>query len=298
MTRLGRVLLALMVLVAGGRAWAQGLDVQRFVPAAGAAGGLQVERPVVPAHLGYGMGLFLHYARETIPDGLWGGRSLGADLLASIGLFNVAELALHLPAQLMYRAPSRLDGEPPDTADGLNGLRVIPKVSAGWIGSERGGLAFGLAAPVTPPSGSDRGSIEPRLLAMVYGRRWFVNGSGGYRLRKGDFKPDELTFGLAATLTPPLEGDPLDLEVEVVGAKLILDQPGRPSPIEALAAVVYRPQVRWALYAGGGAGLTDGPAMPDFRVLFGVAIATIGARVTGFTATTCLKKSPSCAIAK
>ena len=28
--------------------------------------------------------------------------------------------------------------------------------------------------------------------------------------------------------------------------------------------------MRWALYAGGGAGLTDGPAMPDLRVLFGL----------------------------
>ena len=265
-----------LVLATGGGAWAQGLEVQRFVPAAGAAGGLQVERPVVPAHLGHGVGLFLNFARDTIPGGQWAGRSLGADLLASLGLFDVAEIALHLPLQLMYRPASTLDGEPADTADGLNGLRLVPKLGAGWIGSERLGLAFGFAAPITLPFDSDNGaygaSIEPRLLVMGYGPRWSLSGSGGYRVRRGQLAADELTFGLAATLTPPIAEDALDVEVEVVGARLIHGF-ARGVPIEALAALVYRPRVRWSLYAGAGAGLTDGPAIPDLRVLAGLRYA-------------------------
>ena len=35
---------------------ADGFDGQRFVPAAGAAGGFVVERPLVPRHLGFGLG--------------------------------------------------------------------------------------------------------------------------------------------------------------------------------------------------------------------------------------------------
>ena len=40
------------------RAQVRGFDGERLAPAAGAAGGVFVERPIVPFHLGYGLGLF------------------------------------------------------------------------------------------------------------------------------------------------------------------------------------------------------------------------------------------------
>lgn len=58
-------LLALCGLL-GRVARADGLDGQRFVPASGAAGGLMVERPLVPRHLGVGAALFLNYARKPV----------------------------------------------------------------------------------------------------------------------------------------------------------------------------------------------------------------------------------------
>ena len=63
-----------------------------------------VERPIVPFHLGYGLGLFLHGADDAVVvrqgaavvgtplDG-----SVSADLIASLGLFDRLELALALP---------------------------------------------------------------------------------------------------------------------------------------------------------------------------------------------------------
>jgi len=44
-------------------------------------------------------------------------------------------------------------------------------------------------------------------------------------------------------------------------------------PLEAIAGVIAKPHPRWSLYAMGGAGLTNGVAVPDFRVLVGVRYA-------------------------
>ncbi|MBI2390721.1 MAG: hypothetical protein HYV09_14120 [Deltaproteobacteria bacterium] len=45
---------------------AEGLDGQRFVPAAGAASGFVVERPLVPLHLGWGFGAFAAYGHRPV----------------------------------------------------------------------------------------------------------------------------------------------------------------------------------------------------------------------------------------
>src|SRR3569623_415021 len=48
---------AVLVMVAAVEARGDGFDGQRFVPAAGAAGGLVVERQLVPQHFGFGVGV-------------------------------------------------------------------------------------------------------------------------------------------------------------------------------------------------------------------------------------------------
>src|SRR6476469_338129 len=58
----------LLALACAHVAHADGFDGQRFVPAAGAAGGLIVERPIVPQHLGFGFGLFLNYGYAPVVD--------------------------------------------------------------------------------------------------------------------------------------------------------------------------------------------------------------------------------------
>src|SRR2546430_1704934 len=52
------IVVALSLTFDAGVARADGFDGQRFVPAAGAAGGLGVVRPLVPQHLGFGAGAF------------------------------------------------------------------------------------------------------------------------------------------------------------------------------------------------------------------------------------------------
>src|SRR3954464_6241580 len=92
------------------RAQLRGFEGERLAPAAGAAGGVFVERPVVPFHLGYGFGFFLHFADDAVvvrdAAGAVIGRPLdgaaSADLLASLGLFDRLEIALHLPVRFYY----------------------------------------------------------------------------------------------------------------------------------------------------------------------------------------------------
>src|SRR3954452_19617230 len=104
-SRMAVLVAALSVaVVSTARAQVRGFDGERLAPAAGAAGGVFVERPIVPFHLGFGLGLFLHFADDAVVvrqgaavigtplDG-----AVSTDLLASIGLFDHLELALHLP---------------------------------------------------------------------------------------------------------------------------------------------------------------------------------------------------------
>ena len=236
---------------------AQGLDGERFVPAAGAAGGLQVERPVVPAHLGYGLGLFLNLSDDAVVarDQASGDtvatpldHSFSADLLASLGLFDRFELALHLPVRMVYAGDAvTVDGALLEASSGLGDLRLVPKVGLGWMGDAQGGFAFGLAVPVSLPTGRAsalRGAggvtVEPRLLALAYGARWFVNGSLGFRFREADSPAapgNELTFGLAGTYSLPVEDDALDVQLEAVGGWLPDEDAGR------------SPTCRWSCWA-------------------------------------------------
>jgi hypothetical protein len=219
-------------------AWAQGLDGERFAPAAGAAGGLQLERPVVPAHLGYGLGLFLNLADDPVvarikPPATWWGtpldHGLSADLLASLGLFD------HLRAGAAPAGAADLDGDAAtvggsalEAEPGLGDVRLVPKVSFGWMGDTQGGFAFGAAVPVSLPTGRAsalRGAggvtVEPRLLALVYGARWFLNGSLGFRVREAEGPGgagNELTFGLGGTYSLPVEDDALEVQLEAWAA--------------------------------------------------------------------------------
>ena len=271
------------------RAQVRGFDGERLAPAAGAAGGVFVERPVVPFHLGHGFGLFLHFADDPVVvrqgstmvgtplDG-----SVSTDLFASIGLFDRLELALHLPLRLYYEGDAT--AAPLIAAAGVGDLRFVPKVAIARGGDAAFGWAFGAALPVTFPTGDDlalRGSsgltVEPRLLFGVYPGRLAIVANAGLRVRRnGSYSPgSELTFGLAGTYTLPALRERLDLHAEVAGGWLP-QVDGRALvalPLEAVGGVIIRPHPRWSVYGIGGVGITNGLAVPDFRALAGVRYA-------------------------
>jgi outer membrane protein OmpA-like peptidoglycan-associated protein len=289
---LSHLLIVVTLVAAAAPARAQGLDGERFAPAAGAAGGFAVERPAVPGHLGYGLGLFLHLADDALvvrdrPSGETRGRLLDTavslDLIASLGLFDRFELAVHLPLRLIYEGQGEtIDGAALAADGGLGDLRLVPKLILLHDGDELGGFVLGLAAPVSLPTGSAaelRGSggvtVEPRLLGMGYGQRWYLGGSIGFRLRERQaaYAPgNEVTFGAAFTYRPGNEDGWIDLQVEALGG-LLSGVPSRAFsrfPLEVLGGLIMRPAARWSIYGGAGLGITNGIAVPDFRVIGGL----------------------------
>ena len=54
------------LLLPAGSAVGDGFSGQRYAPPIGAAGGFLVERPVVPLHLGFGVGLVASYAGSPV----------------------------------------------------------------------------------------------------------------------------------------------------------------------------------------------------------------------------------------
>jgi outer membrane protein OmpA-like peptidoglycan-associated protein len=271
------------------RAQVRGFDGERLAPAAGAAGGVFVERPIVPFHLGFGLGLFLHFADDAVVvrqgaavigtplDG-----AVSTDLLASIGLFDHLELALHLPIRVYYEGDA--SATPLVASRGFGDLRFLPKLSIARGGDAASGWVLGAALPVTFPTGDDlalRGSsgvtVEPRLLFGLYPGRLAIVANAGFLFRRNEsFSPgDELTFGLAGTYTLPVSHDILDLHAEASGGWLpsvngraLLDL-----PLEAIAGLIARPHPRWSVYGMAGVGITNGLAVPDFRLLAGVRYA-------------------------
>src|SRR6476659_9679009 len=122
--------------IARAQAQVAGFDGERLAPATGAAGYVFVEQPIVPFHLGYGLGLFLHFAddavvvRNTATGAVVGTPLDGAaslDLLASIGLFDRLELGFGLPVRFYYAGDG--SAAPLIASRGIGDLRVAPKLT-------------------------------------------------------------------------------------------------------------------------------------------------------------------------
>ena len=295
-TVVGLVLL-LTLCLAPGRARADGFDGQRFHPAAGAAGGLFVERALVPQNLGFGFGLFLNYGYAPVLDR---DRATGAnifvlqhamtgDLLASIGLGNIFELAVDIPVDLAWIGVTDVfDGQRLSTNTGMGDIRLVPKM-AWYFGHAALNYGIGFYTALDVPSGNEdalRGAggvrLDPTLLASLGGRRWDLTLNFGLAARLASKNPDftgpyELHWGLAATfglIRAPRRTN-LDLLVEWAGGFEPDSLQGGTIavPMEADASLIIKPARAWSIYLGGAAGLDNGLGVPDGRVIFGVRYA-------------------------
>jgi outer membrane protein OmpA-like peptidoglycan-associated protein len=262
---------------------ADGLDGERFTPATGAEGGFVNEHPAVPFHLGWSLGLFLNYARDQVVevdanDNVIGRpvqTGLTADLVGSLGLFGRVELGVHLPLHLIY------EGDPYGTLDasaGLGDLRFVPKIALVRRGTLDRHFLFGLALPVSIPTGNDealRGAggvtLGAQLLFAGHLGRLGLGMDAGYRWRSqhpaGLPWADGVTFGpwVSVGLT-----EKLGLRAEALAEKIVgADAGAADFPIEVLGGLEYRIG-NVALYGGASFGLTDGIGAPTFRIIGGV----------------------------
>ncbi len=278
------------LLLPAGSAVGDGFSGQRYAPPIGAAGGFLVERPVVPLHLGFGVGLVASYAGSPVVlRDRASGAELGAplrhalslDVVGSLGLFGFLEVAVDLPVHALYLGdPLSLGGQTLSADAGLGDLRLDHKV-AWWLRARPLDLYLGGDLLLTFPTGDAaalRGAggvtLEPRFLFGFGGPRWLVATSVGFRARFGSMALDvtgayELTYGVAATVGVLTGKVPLDLSAELAGGF----QPSsttHAAPLELLAGAVVWPHREVAVYAAVGPGLTSGVGSPDVRALIGV----------------------------
>jgi len=275
---------------------ADGLDGQKYVPAAGAAGGFVVERTLIPQHLDWGVGLFLHFADDpvVVTDEQSGDnvaaplhQALTMDFLASIGLFDFAEIGIHLPLDLVYSGDNlAVGGNNFAASEGIGDLRILPKVD--FVRTESFG--FGLALPVRFPTGNDlalRGAgdltFEPKLLLSFGGGRLAFGVNVGYLLHSSDAGSEgpggnALTFGGALRYRLPTDSENWVLHGEVFGSYESQQQNAafHNFPVEGLLGFIYEATPRWHIYLGGSTGISDGVGAPDFRVVLGVRYTNVG----------------------
>jgi OOP family OmpA-OmpF porin len=293
----GALALATLTLAAAPtRAHADGFDGQKYDPAAGAAGGFVVERTLIPQHLDWGVGLMLHFADDpvVVTNEATGDdaakplhQALTMDLLASIGLWDFAEMAIDLPLDLVWSGDTTVvGGETYEASTGLGDLRLVPK--ADFVRTPSFG--FGLALPVTLPTGDDlalRGAgdvtLEPRLL-LSFGAGAIAFGlNAGYLVHTSDAGRegpggDAFTFGGALRWRLPTEDANWVLHGEVFGSYESKpdNQDFHNFPVEALLGLIYEATPRWHIYLGASTGVSDGIGAPDFRLIFGVRYTNVG----------------------
>ncbi len=279
---------ALLLSLVAAEAHAEGLDGQRFVPAAGAAGGFHVERPLVPKHLGWGLGAFLSYGHRPVvvldraTDRIVATplqNALALDAVGSIGLFNFMELAAHIPIRPLWKGDDiTASGERLNAGAGLGDIRLIPKFGFLDRGTESFHWSLGAMLPVSLPTGSgthlrgaDAVTLEPRLLLGIGGNKWDWIFSGGYAARTANnnlMGKSEITFGTAFTLGVHKK---VDLQAEIYGAHLPdATTRGSKTPLESLLGVIIKPNQELEIYLGAGPGITSGIGTPDFRLVGGI----------------------------
>jgi outer membrane protein OmpA-like peptidoglycan-associated protein len=282
-----------------GAARADGLDGERFVPSVGAEGTFVDEHPSVPSHLGWSVGLFLHFADDQIvlrdPAGNVDSRplhtGLTTDLTASLGLFGWSELGIGLPLHLIYDGDTYAAGAARlDANAGIGDLRLVPKFALLRRGDLRQHVLLGLAVPISFPTGDDeaaRGAggfgVHPELLFAFHTGRLGLGFDAGYRWRS--HHPTGLPWGDEVTLDPWLSvalTRALSLRVEGFAAKQVgASVSGADFPFEVLAGIDYAIG-NWDLYAGASRGITDGIGDPAFRIIGGVRYRHDAPRHEGF----------------
>lgn len=267
------------------------LSIQQFRPVPGGdlnhtqvsgAGVLGHLRPSFGIYQNYGLRPLILQDEETLESFALVEHQVQADLLASVGLFDHAELGLALPVAL-YQTSEDAGALPARSvhARALGDMRIVPKWS--WRGGAHVGGNLAAVAVLSVPTGdveslqSDGGvSFEPRFVAEYRAANdTRLSANLGYSIRRqaGVLNVDlgnQVVWG-AAWQQPILPGKwsasvevfgraPLDADSEYTIAAL---------PVEALVSTRVRVKQRHAISLGAGPGITRGYGTPTVRALAG-----------------------------
>ena len=274
------------------------IDLQLFLPPAGAASTFTIARPEVPRHLTVVLGLDGSFARAPLrrqsgdededgePDVTqnvvpWLAQ---AELLAAVGLFEVLEVGIALPlvfASAATDASLMTDTLVHETAGGLGDLRLEAKLPL-----VRGDFALSVRSVFTVPTstgddnflGAGYWSTTPSLVTAVDVGDLRLAAELGYRFRKrtalGELEQDDemqLAGGLNYALSPSfsLIGE-VQLRAGTGGRNMASNQ----QPAEADVGVRWAPSPGITIDLGVGQGLHTGYGAPSPRGFFILRFAT------------------------
>ncbi|MFW6050092.1 MAG: OmpA family protein [Myxococcota bacterium] len=265
-----------LVAAPSARAQSSQLDPQLFSPTPGLGSTFTIDRPEVPRHKTFSVGLGASFAtgllvraddgRAIVP---WRGQ---AELLGALGLFEWLELGAAVPVTLASVADDPFAAEPRTrTVVGAGDVRLAAKVPI-----LRGDFRLAGRAVVSLPSGdgdellgSGYWTLTPGMVASY--RRSIVNLAAelGYRLRRratlGDLEyDDELHVAAGATV------DLVDSLALVAEATLRIGVGGRSLnanevPMELGGGLRWAAGKGWTVDVGVGTGLLAGYGAPTVR---------------------------------
>jgi outer membrane protein OmpA-like peptidoglycan-associated protein len=269
------------------------IDVQLFQPAIGPRNFLTVDAPDVPSHKQLGFGLMLNYqwrpyviyTRGSNPQTTYViNEQLGAELSASLGLFERVQLGLALPFT-GYVKGEMVDGMGAPTymkfdTNGIGDLRAEVKANFATLGSDDQVSVGGLAG-LTVPTGKDSAylgdrNVTGRIKALAGLEIGHLRAAGnlGVLLRQSStsFKAEvghQLLYGGAVSYQVH---NRVEAMVEVFGRSGLVEFTKfywDVNPIEVDAAVRVRLNNMWSLMGGGGMGLGKGIGAPRARGFLG-----------------------------
>jgi len=149
------VLVLCLFLAAPASAGKAGLDIEQFLPQIDGRGLFSAESADAHDPGQWGVGLFLHYAKDPLIARRNGERfadqvshRLTANILASVGIARWFELGLAIPVGLVNEQSALL--QPSSFSPGLGMLRLLPKFRILREGIAGLGLALGPGSPFPP----------------------------------------------------------------------------------------------------------------------------------------------------
>jgi OmpA-OmpF porin, OOP family len=276
-------LCAALLASAGGRAGADGTNIQAFFPAPGQQDYIVTEGARVPRHLAWNAGMLIDYAEDPLvvvqTDERVVDSRVSFDLMGGIALWNRAEISLVVPFAVQNAANPDVDGA------AFGDIRLVPKIHAFWFGEEEDGVGMAFVPELTFPSGNEdklmgdpNASFVPRVVVEALKHGWGGALNLAYRIRKGFDLPQNQgnlsvndEFLLSAGVRAPL-GVGLAALVDLythIGTQTS-DLRQVEVPTELVGGVRYvLPSTRIAFLGGIGTGLTEGYGTAQFRFFVG-----------------------------
>lgn len=263
------------------------LDLQLFVPTTSEGTSFSVDRAAVVPHLSLVFGVATSYASgvlrrdflgesDPVVRGLW-----QSELMATLGLFEVLELGVSMPAAHIDVADDVLADDPSFTGRwGLGDLRVQGKVP--FI---RGDFALAARLAMTLPTGDSTNFLGLGYWTLVPGvvmgakvGPLDLGGMASYRFRRraalGLLEQNneiDVSAGASMPVVGPLSGvSEVVARIGLGGRTLRANE----VPVEARLGVRLQVFSSLSIEGGAGVGILAGYGSPVWRALFAARFAT------------------------